>query len=104
MLYISNTDGYYINIPPIRDAWDRARYLEVFLPEFLEDPMQLLHIDSSVLGVDSVSRALSAEIVARQAALHPGLRVMHRDLEKDAAQHLSAAHLAAWRGAKAASP
>jgi|SRR5579871_371956 len=66
--------------------------------------MQLLHIDSSVLGVDSVSRALSAEIVARQAALHPGLRVKHRDLAKDAAQHLSAAHLAAWRGAKAESP
>jgi len=34
--------------------------------------MQLLHIDSSVLGGNSASRVLSAEIVARQAALYPG--------------------------------
>jgi FMN-dependent NADH-azoreductase len=61
--------------------------------------MQLLHIDSSVLGPHSVSRALSAEIVARQAALHPDLRVTHRDLAADAALHLSSAHLAAWQGA-----
>jgi FMN-dependent NADH-azoreductase len=60
--------------------------------------MQLLHIDSSVLGPHSVSRALSADIVARQAALHPGIRVMHRDLAADAALHLSPAHLAAWQG------
>ena len=60
--------------------------------------MQLLHIDSSVLGGNSASRALSAEIVARQAALYPGLKVTHRDLASDAAQHLSAAHIAAWHG------
>ena len=60
--------------------------------------MQLLHIDSSVLGPHSVSRALSAEIVARQVALHPGINVIHRDLEADAALHLSSAHLAAWQG------
>jgi FMN-dependent NADH-azoreductase len=60
--------------------------------------MQLLHIDSSVLGPHSVSRKLSAEIVARQVALHPGIRVTHRDLAADAALHLSPAHLAAWQG------
>ena len=60
--------------------------------------MQLLHIDSSVLGPNSASRALSAEIVARQVALHPGLKVIHRDLSADAALHLSSAHLAAWQG------
>src|SRR5271168_4661607 len=60
--------------------------------------MQLLHIDSSVLGPNSVSRALSAEIVARQAALHPGMTAIHRDLAADAALHLSSAHLAAWQG------
>jgi FMN-dependent NADH-azoreductase len=60
--------------------------------------MQLLQIDSSVLGIDSVSRALSAEIVARQVALHPGIKVMHRDLATDATLHLSSAHLAAWQG------
>jgi FMN-dependent NADH-azoreductase len=60
--------------------------------------MQLLHIDSSVLGPQSASRALSAEIVARQIALHPGINVTHRDLASDAALHLSSAHLAAWQG------
>src|ERR1700690_3823140 len=61
--------------------------------------MQLLHIDSSVLGDNSVSRTLSAEIVARQVALYRGLKVRHRDLAADAALHLSSAHLAAWQGA-----
>ncbi len=60
--------------------------------------MQLLHIDSSVLGPNSASRALSAEIVAKQIALHPGLKVVRRDLATDAALHLSSAHLAAWQG------
>ena len=60
--------------------------------------MQLLHIDSSVLGPNSASRELSAEIVAKQLALHPGLTVIHRDLATDAALHLSSAHLAAWQG------
>jgi FMN-dependent NADH-azoreductase len=60
--------------------------------------MQLLHIDSSVLGPHSASRTLSAEIVARQVALHPGIKVVHRDLAADAALHLSSAHLAAWQG------
>jgi len=46
--------------------------------------MQLLHIDSSVLGANSASRALSAEIVARQVALHPGMKVVRRDLAADA--------------------
>jgi FMN-dependent NADH-azoreductase len=60
--------------------------------------MQLLHIDSSVLGSNSASRALSAEIVARQIALRPNVKVVHRDLAADAALHLSPAHLAAWQG------
>jgi len=61
--------------------------------------MQLLHIDSSVLGAHSASRALSAEIVAKQVALHPGIRVTHRDLAADAVLHLSPAHVAAGQGA-----
>ena len=60
--------------------------------------MKLLHIDSSVLGAGSASRALSAEIVARQVKLHPGIDVIYRDLAADAALHLSPAHLAAWQG------
>src|ERR1700704_4410692 len=60
--------------------------------------MQLLHIDSSVLGIHSASRALSAEIVARQVAVHPDIDVTYRDLSVDAALHLTSAHLAAWQG------
>ena len=60
--------------------------------------MKLLHIDSSVLGTHSASRALSAEIVAKQVELHPDIQVAYRDLAADAALHLSSAHLAAWQG------
>jgi FMN-dependent NADH-azoreductase len=61
--------------------------------------MQLLHLDSSVLGTASVSRQLSARIVARHQALHPDLRVVVRDLAADPALHLSGAHMAAFQGA-----
>jgi FMN-dependent NADH-azoreductase len=60
--------------------------------------MKLLHIDSSVSGAGSVSRALTADIVARQLKLHPGIEVLYRDLAADGALHLSPAHLAAWQG------
>jgi FMN-dependent NADH-azoreductase len=66
--------------------------------------MQLLHIDSSVLGPHSASRALSADIVARQIALHPALNVVRRDLATDAALHLSSGHLAAWQGGAVEDP
>ena len=60
--------------------------------------MQLLHLDSSILGTASVSRRLSSEIVKRQIALHPSIRVFYRDLAADPALHLSAPHLAVWQG------
>jgi FMN-dependent NADH-azoreductase len=60
--------------------------------------MKLLHLDSSVLGANSASRALTADIVARQVSLHPGVEVTYRDLAADAALHLSPAHLAAFQG------
>jgi FMN-dependent NADH-azoreductase len=61
--------------------------------------MKLLQIDSSILGPHSVSRALSAKIVGRQKALHPGLEVVYRDLATEGSSHLSGAHMAAWQGA-----
>jgi FMN-dependent NADH-azoreductase len=64
--------------------------------------MKLLHLDSSILGLNSVSRTMSAEIVARQVALNPGIEVIYRDLAADPPLHLSAAHLAAWQGAAVA--
>ncbi|MBN9247502.1 FMN-dependent NADH-azoreductase [Hyphomicrobium sp.] len=61
--------------------------------------MKLLHVDSSILGPGSVSRQLSAEIVAAERQLHPGLEVVYRDLGQQPVGHLSGAHLAAAQGA-----
>lgn len=66
--------------------------------------MKLLHVDSSILGAGSVSRALSAEIVAVQRAHHPDLEVAYRDLAADPVGHLTGNHLAARQGAAAADP
>ncbi len=60
--------------------------------------MKLLHVDSSILGPGSVSRQLSAEIVAAEQRLHPGLQVVYRDLAARPVGHLSGAHLAAAQG------
>lgn len=56
--------------------------------------MKLLHVDSSVLGDQSVSRELTAAIVTRWRAAMPGLEVTVRDLARDPLPHLSAASLA----------
>ena len=61
--------------------------------------MKLLHIHSSILGAGSVSRQLSAEIVAAERRRHPGLEVVYRDLGAAPVGHLSGAHLAAAQGA-----
>jgi FMN-dependent NADH-azoreductase len=66
--------------------------------------MKLLHIDSSILGPNSVSRILSAEIVAAERRRHPGLAVTYRDLGADPIDHLSSAHLAAAQGATPETP
>lgn len=51
--------------------------------------MQLLHIDSSPLGAQSVSRQLTQRIVAEWKASHPGTTVEHLDLAVDAPSHLN---------------
>src|SRR5690348_18485747 len=51
--------------------------------------MNLLHIDSSVLGENSASRALSAAIVARLRAEHPGLHTSYRDLAAQSLPHFT---------------
>jgi FMN-dependent NADH-azoreductase len=70
----------------------------------MEAPVKLLHIDSSILGDASVSRLLSADVVAAQRTEHPGLEVIHRDLGAAPIGHLSGAHLAAAQGAVPADP
>ena len=52
--------------------------------------MKLLHIDSSVLADYSVSRKLSAQIVAEWSANHVGTTVSYLDLATQAPSHLSA--------------
>src|SRR5215208_3497573 len=51
--------------------------------------MTLLHIDSSPLAGNSVSRQLTERIVAQWRATHPGTVVEYLDLAADAPSHLS---------------
>jgi FMN-dependent NADH-azoreductase len=64
----------------------------VLLPEIM---MKLLHVDSSILDSDSVSRTLSAKIVSAFAAQDPALSVSHLDVASTPLDHLTAMHLAA---------
>ena len=52
--------------------------------------MKLLHIDSSVLADHSVSRKLTAQIVAEWSTNHPGTTVDYLDLATQSPSHLSA--------------
>jgi FMN-dependent NADH-azoreductase len=56
--------------------------------------MKLLHLDSSALAVNSVTRELSAAVVARWRALEPGLQVEYRDLDSEPLPHLTGQTLA----------
>ncbi len=64
--------------------------------------MKLLHLDSSALGANSVSRELSAAIVAKWSARHPGLQVEYRDLDADPLPHLTGTSLARSDAAESA--
>jgi FMN-dependent NADH-azoreductase len=52
--------------------------------------MKLLQVDSSVLGSNSVSRQLTAEIVAEWRKAHPNTTVDYLDLAVNAPNHFSA--------------
>ena len=51
--------------------------------------MKLLHLDSSALGTQSVTRELSAAIVARWQDAMPGLALEYRDLDRNPIAHLT---------------
>jgi len=51
--------------------------------------MKLLHLDSSILGDGSASRAISAAIVERFQETHPGIEVTYRDLVAEPLPHLT---------------
>jgi FMN-dependent NADH-azoreductase len=56
--------------------------------------MKLLHIDSSILGEGSASRAVTREVVARWREAVPGLEVQHLDLGSEPLPHLTGRSLA----------
>jgi len=56
--------------------------------------MKLLHIDSSLLGPNSASRELTADIVAHWLETTPGLAVTYRDLDANPLPHLDGVALA----------
>ena len=60
--------------------------------------MNLLHLDSSILGPHSVSRSLSAHVVEQLRQKVPGLRATYRDLAANPIPHLSGPYVAVTRG------
>ena len=56
--------------------------------------MNILHIDSSILGENSASRGLTQAIVDQLRAQHPGASVTRMDLDADPLPHLSSRSLA----------
>ena len=52
--------------------------------------MKLLQVDSSVLGANSVSRQLTAQVAADWQANHPGTEVEYLDLAAEAPNHFGA--------------
>ena len=56
--------------------------------------MKLLHIDSSALGANSVTRELTAAVVHAARRASPSLTVARRDLDAAPLPHLSAATIA----------
>lgn len=57
--------------------------------------MNILHIDSGILGDHSVSRQLTASIIAGIKAERPDDAIVYRDLAADPLAHLNGAHLMA---------
>jgi FMN-dependent NADH-azoreductase len=80
------------------------RRLVLHTNQTLEGIVRILHLDSSIAGPNSVSRTLSAELVATYSAHHRGAEVTYHDLASDPVMHLSPAHLAAFMGGKVESP
>ena len=63
--------------------------------------MNLLHIDSSILGQHSASREIGAAWVAAWIEQHPRTNVRHRDLAREPLAHLSGEIFAARSAADA---
>ena len=66
--------------------------------------MNILHIDASPLGGDSISRRLTASVVEKLTADHPTATVAHRDLIENPISHLSGELLQVLRPAPGSTP
>lgn len=64
--------------------------------------MNILHIDSSILGGTSVSRKLSAEVVERLSKGNAGAVINYRDIGAQPVPHLSGATLMAGQSGEGA--
>jgi FMN-dependent NADH-azoreductase len=51
--------------------------------------MDLLHIDSSIMGAQSASRTISAAVVERLREAEPGIHVTYRDLVAEPLPHMT---------------
>ncbi|RQU37846.1 FMN-dependent NADH-azoreductase [Burkholderia cenocepacia] len=59
--------------------------------------MKILHLDSSILDDNSITRALSAAVVADLRARYPSSEVTYRDLVRDEIAHLTGPIAAGFR-------
>ena len=57
--------------------------------------MNILHIDSGILGEHSVSRRLTAAVIERLRAEHPEATIVTHDLVTEPVGHLTGADLGA---------
>ena len=73
-------------------------------PSIVKATMRILHIDSSILGRNSASRILSAEVVARLTAATPAAEVEYLDLAAERPLHLTGSYMAAVAGADVGDP
>ncbi len=64
--------------------------------------MNLLHIDSAITGAGSVSRQISAALVAAARAANPDIHVTYRDLDVDPVPHLGSGAVGKLRGGESA--
>jgi FMN-dependent NADH-azoreductase len=83
------TEQCIANLPTYQSIRRTTQYFHGTNPIFQENLMKLLHIDSSALGANSVSRELTRGIVAQWLATHPGTDVDYLDLAVDTPNHLS---------------
>jgi FMN-dependent NADH-azoreductase len=59
--------------------------------------VQILHLDSSILGATSASRSLSAAVVGELSRHHPDATIVRRDLTTEIVSHLTGAIAAGFR-------